>query len=111
MKKLGLKVTPNGDVVEVDLGAGDELAIMQEAVDGLIQPIDYAEFTIWVNEEGLLRDDLSPNFALLALYRTPIMGNALFTGGSDENGNTLPLSEDSAKFVRGVCQSFQALMA
>jgi len=111
MEKLALKVTPNAEVIELDLNAGNELSIMQEAVDGLIQPVDFAGFTMWVNEEGLLRNDLEHNFALMAFYPTPIMGNAVFTGGIDEEGNTLPLSESSAELVRGVFNSYRLLMA
>jgi hypothetical protein len=111
MKKLALKVTPKGEVTELDLNAGNELSILQEAVDGLIQPVDFAGFTMWVNEEGLLRNDLEHNFALMAFYQTPIMGNAVFTGGVDDEGNTLPLSERSAELVKSVCNSFRLLMA
>lgn len=109
MKKLALKIMPNGDTTELDLNAGDELSILQEAVDGLIQPVDFFGFTMWVNEEGLLRNDLQRNFPLMSIYSTPIMGNAVFTGNTDDEGNTLPLSEDSVERLQSMCRNFKTL--
>lgn len=111
MSKLALKVTPSGEVTEVFLNPGSELKTMQESVDGLIQPIDFAGFTLWVNEEGLLRNDLEQNWTLFAFYPRPIMGNALVTGGVDDEGDTLPLSERYADLIRSVCSSYRALLA
>ena len=111
MKKLAVKVMPSGELTKIDLGEGDELSILQNAVDGLIQPIDFFGFTMWVNEEGLLRNDLTPNFAVRAFYSTPIMGNVIFTGAVDDEGDTLPLSEDVVKLIEAVCSSFRELVS
>ena len=46
------------------VGHGNEplgLAVMQGLVDGYIERVSTPAFDLWVNEEGLLRDDFEPN--------------------------------------------------
>ena len=79
---------------------GDELGQLQRAVEGLIQPVELTDIiTMWVNEEGLFQGGLSIHQLASAFMQeigseTPIMGNAVFTGGTDEDGNTLGMAED-----------------
>lgn len=78
----------------------NELSQLQKAVDGLIQPVDIGPVTMWVNEEGLMRNDLKANWIASGFMKeigseTPIMGDAVFTGASDEDGNTLGMPEDA----------------
>lgn len=64
---------------------------MQHIVEGLIQPVDIQDdITLWVNEEGLYRDDHNPLASGIA--NTHINGPAFLTGGIDEEGNTLGLN-------------------
>jgi hypothetical protein len=80
---------------------GNTLKVLQSAVDGLIQPVDLSDsLTVWVNEEGLFRNDFDVNLFATAIYHqafptadNPLVGPAVFTGGSDDEGNTLGLSE------------------
>jgi hypothetical protein len=99
MSKLALVVREDFSFEQLDV-AEDFLQKMQNAVDGLIQPVDLTpSLTLWVNEEGLLRNDLAVNTFASILYQeffntpTLLMGTAVFTGGTDEEGNTLGLSE------------------
>jgi hypothetical protein len=77
--------------------AENELRKLQGAVDGLIQPVDIGNtITMYVNEEGLLRGDLTPNYIATMImsemgYNTPIMGDVVFTGAVDEDGDTMEL--------------------
>jgi hypothetical protein len=71
---------------------------------GLVQLIQVSDtVTMWVNEEGLLRDDLELNDVATIFYHalggqdTPIMGPIVFTGGGDDDGETLPLTD--TKFI------------
>ena len=78
----------------------DGLRQLQNAVDGLIQPVDIGDITMWVNEEGLLRNDLKANWIASGFMKeigsdTPIMGDAVFTGGTDDEGNTLGIPEEA----------------
>lgn len=99
MSRAAIVVKTDLTAEVIDLGEAS-LGVLQKAVDGLIQPVDLADnLTMWVNEEGLLRSDLNPNLLASALYaevygaNTPIMGDVVFTGGSDDEGNTLGLTQ------------------
>lgn len=110
MKKLALQVSPMGEVTELDISK-DSLRTLQTAVDGLIQPVDFYDFTMWVNEEGLLRNDLQRNLVALGFYPTPIMGTIVFTGLSDEEGETLGLSENNSNSIRAIAKRVQEMVA
>jgi hypothetical protein len=110
MTKLALMITPEGKVSELDIST-DELKKLQEAVDGWIEPVSFVGFTMWVNEEGLLRDDLVPNAVAFGMYPTPIMGNIVFTGETDDEGETLPLSEAHAKTLRRIAKDCRTLLS
>jgi hypothetical protein len=80
--------------------AEQELSKLQIAVGGLIEAVDLTpEITMWVNEEGLLLDNLEPNLLATAFMaeimntQTPIMGDVVFTGGIDEEGDTKSLTQ------------------
>lgn len=67
---------------------------------GLVQLIQVSDtVTMWVNEEGLFRDDLELNDVATIFYHAlsgqdiPIMGPIVFTGGGDDDGETLPLTD------------------
>jgi len=99
MSKLAVMITPEFNLVEMDI-EDNELQQLQGAVDGLIQPVDIdPNTTMWVNEEGLLREDLEVNHLANGIYaevfgEQPFLrGNAVFTGGTDEDGNTMALSQ------------------
>lgn len=99
MSKQALVVKAELTAEMIDI-AEQELSKLQGAVDGLIQPVDLSPtITMWVNEEGLLRDDLKIH-PLATLFmeelgsQTPIFGDVVFTGGSDEDGNTLGLTAE-----------------
>lgn len=107
MKKAVL-VQPDGkwEIVEFDNSNG--LEVLQKAVDGLIQPVDInpVGITMWVNEEGLYRNDFTENFMASAIFEesygenaTPIMGNAIYTGGTDSEGYTDGLSEKHLEVI------------
>ncbi|MGY3341153.1 hypothetical protein ACVW0K_007346 [Streptomyces filamentosus] len=56
--------------------------------------------TMWVDDEGAIANNPVENaFAALLIYRyaipnQPYFGNAVFTGGTDEEGETLGLTKD-----------------
>jgi hypothetical protein len=89
------------DIIEID----GSLSSMQSLVGGLIQPIDLLEdVTMWVNEEGLLIDlpynHLATTFCGIFGIDTYICGNVFLTGGTDEDGNTMPLKQEYADYLR-----------
>lgn len=96
--KTALVVNADGTTSLLDV-ATEFLSKMQNAVDGLIQPIDLSDtLTMWVNEEFLLRSSYEPNLLGTAMYQSVggqsvIMGSVVFTGGADEDGDTLGLDD------------------
>jgi hypothetical protein len=111
--KLALKITPYGDATEIEIDT-DELKKLQEAVDGLIQPVDFVfgskYLTMWVNEEGLLRNDLVMNPVALAFHYSPIMGNIVITGAPDDSGETTSLSSTEADAIKKLCEKLVGLV-
>jgi hypothetical protein len=72
---------------------------LRDAVGGLIQCVDLRDdLTIWVNEEGKLINGMQPNVIATHMWSKSfgptdvIMGNAVFTGGTDEEGDNVALS-------------------
>lgn len=112
MKKLALMITPQGKVSKLDLNSSNELKQLQEAVDGYIEAVVLGQdLVMWVNEEGLLRDNLEVNPIAFGFYPTPIMGNIVFTGGTDEQGETLALSGEYDTILRKTARNFRELMS
>lgn len=116
MSRAAIVVKADLTAEVIDLGAAS-LGVLQKAVDGLIQPVDLSEtITMWVNEEGLLRSDLTPNPLATAFYaevygaNTPIMGDVVFTGGCDEEGNTLGLTQEDVDDLAEMTRQAKALL-
>lgn len=95
-----LTITTNNDVniKEVD---SVEYETLYEAVNGLVELVSINEdIDMWLNEEGKL-NGLEPNVLATLLFNKVfptfdvIMGNIIITGGADEEGNTVGLSDAS----------------
>lgn len=104
--RKAIVLSTEGTLSEIDLDAGNTLKILQSAVAGWVQAVDFAaDLTIWVNEEGKIHN-LPINAKATQIwthffgYTDLIVGNAVFTGGVDENGETLGISADAEAFVR-----------
>ena len=108
--KLALQVTPAGVVTELDISS-NSFSVLQTAVDGWIEAVDINDtLTMWVNEEGLLRNDLALNLIGKTFYSSPIMGTIVFTGGTNSKGDTLGLNKATAEAVRRVCANFVEML-
>lgn len=107
--KKALVVDSNGFSLEIDVEE-DFLSKMQNAVDGLIEPIDLTNtLTMWVNEEFLFRRSFEPNLLGTAMYQSVggdgvIMGTIVFTGGTDSDGNTMGLSEEDLLTIESIAR-------
>lgn len=92
------------EVVDLDSTEGS-LEVLQNAVDGWVEAVDINDtLTMWCNEEGKL-DGLPFNGIATGLFQARfgkvdiIMGNAVLTGGVDDEGDTIGLTDEQvAKF-------------
>ena len=97
--KTAIKVTTEGEVTVIDLG-DDTLSILQAGVGGLIEPVDYRnDLTMWINEEGTFngseRNPVATSWwnMIHPDHFNIIFGDIVFTGGTDEDGETLGLTD------------------
>jgi hypothetical protein len=117
MTKLGVVIKTDGTLERLDLSVAEqELKSLQNAVGGYVQVIELEEdFTMWVNEEGKLLG-LEENKIATVIWEVRfgidtdiICGDVVFTGGMDEDGETLTISEANiqrlAELVEGLKRS------
>lgn len=92
----------------VDLPTDGLLQAMYEKIGtDIVEAVDIADdVTVWVDEEGLLRPDPQVNWlaTLCACAATQqpyrLFGVAVFTGGTDDDGETLAISDEAVDRVR-----------
>jgi hypothetical protein len=89
------------NTVEIKEVESIEYETLSTAVNGMIELVSINEdIDMWLNEEGKLIG-LEPNIiATMLFYKAfsqfdVVMGNVIITGGSDEYGNTMGLSDAS----------------
>lgn len=89
---------------------------LQEAVGGLIQAVDLSSnLTMWCNEEGKL-NGLPVNPVATAMWTRyfgetdVIVGNVVFTGGSDEEGETTGLLNEDCGEIEKLCNRYSKAM-
>jgi len=100
--KQVIVITPEHEVSVQQMPIADEYNFLNTAVAGWIQAVSLADdlegITLWVNEEGKL-DNLPYNQKATYLWEQSygftdvICGTAVLTGGSDDEGETLPLTD------------------
>ena len=98
--KAVVLTTDNTVEVEQDTDEFVSYATLSRAVGGLIEAVSLPNgLTLWVNEEGK-NDGLAPNVLATRLFVSAfgavdvIVGNAIVTGGADEDGETLGLTDE-----------------
>ena len=89
-----------------------ELETLQDAVGGLIQAVDLTtSLTMWCNEEGKLIG-LPVNPVATAMWTRyfgetdVIVGNVVFTGGCDEDGNTTSILQEDADKIEKLSSTY-----
>jgi len=104
-----LKLSVDGTLTNLDLDAPEgSLAVLQAAVGGYIEPADLTRHvTMYFNEEGKL-GGFEPNNTASWIYTQNmgwadvIMGDVVFTGGVDDEGDTKGLPEDLEVALRNI---------
>ena len=104
MKALVL-TTDNTIQVEQDTDEFVSYATLSRAVGGMIEAVTLPSgLTLWVNEEGKL-DGLPVNEYATRLFVSAfgavdvIVGNAIITGGADDEGETLGLTDEEVSIL------------
>ena len=97
MKAYIIRTDLTSEIVEFE--KGESYALLSGAVGGYIECVNLRhDIDMWVNEEGKVLDlVLNPvGTRIWTTFYGPtdtIVGNVIFTGGVDENGETLGLSD------------------
>jgi len=97
MSTVWISLTADGEVTEHDTKA--TLQDMQAAVGGWIEPVDTKDYTMMVNEDGLLIG-LPLNPAASSLTGRYIVGNVCMVGLPDSYGNTKKLNKGTVERLR-----------
>ena len=95
--KTALRINTDFTTEILDLET-DSLTQLQEAVGGLVQAADLRDdLTLWCNEEGKLINGMLANVIGTHMWEKSfgmtdiIMGDIVFTGGTDDEGDNLAL--------------------
>ena len=93
-------ITTEGEKKVAEFQVGESYKLLSETVGGLIECVRLApNLDMWVNDNGLA-EGLAQNPHGTALYvdtfnyPNVIVGNIIFTGGADEEGETLGLTDE-----------------
>jgi hypothetical protein len=104
--KTALVLKADGTIETLD---NTGLQALQTAVGGWVQAVDLADdLTMWLNEEGKLVG-LPHNTTAQKLWDKTfwvgsdfVVGDVVLTGGTDNEGETLALGDDTAQRVREI---------
>lgn len=106
MEKI-IVITSYDDVIVREVGQID-YELLSTALDGMVEVVSVSDdIDIWVNEEGKIRQMPNNAYATLLwnrVFSTPdiIAGTMIITGGLDEMGETIGLSDDNVDYVLGL---------
>ena len=112
MSIKAIKVTTDRKIIDIDL-ADDTLTTLQDAVGGYIEAVDLSDrLTMWCNEEGKLiglpHNTLAQHIWAAFFPYSPdrIVGNVVFIGGVDDDGNTVTLSYSDMLDIHAFLRQF-----
>lgn len=106
--KRAIRITTAGEVSELDLSM-DSLTVLQNGVGGWVEAVDLArDLTLWCNEEGKMNGLPHNPFAqfmwdrVFGAHTDYIVGDIVLTGGADDEGYTLGLTDEQAGIIRNI---------
>ena len=114
--RIGVRIDTAGITSRVDF-TEDSLAALQAAVSGDIEAIMIGdELTMFANENGIAQFGvLTRNTAAERILATSgtgwvspyVIGPVIFTGGVDDDGETLGLSEHDLRMIEAIAQGYR----
>jgi len=115
MEKVALLVRTNGTTERLTYDQDTEYQTLSGGVGGFIEVVTLSpDLTLWVNEEGKMRG-LPVNTVASRWYDNRfgagydiMVGDAVFTGGTDEEGYTMSLTESQLTAIE---EGAKAVMA
>jgi hypothetical protein len=103
---MGISVSVDGIAEAFQAESDTLLHELYESIGcQMVEAVYLPDFTIWVDEEGLLQDSPQVNvgatqFASHRLrHPMPLVGNCVITGGIDDEGHTLGLSTTTMQLL------------
>jgi hypothetical protein len=115
--KTALRINTDFTTEVLDLSS-NEYNQLRDTVGGLIQPVDLKpDLTLWCNEEGKLINGMEINTIGTHLWEQTfgmtdvIMGNIVLTGGTDDEGETLPLPSTWLAYVEEIAERLRSARA
>jgi hypothetical protein len=98
-----LRITTTGEIYELE---DISLESLQEGVGGWVQALALDGLTMWCNEEGKLIGLTHNPYAqelwdfVYGVKTDYLVGDVVITGGTDEEGNTIPLTRSEADDIK-----------
>jgi hypothetical protein len=116
MNMYAIKVGTDDTIERLDFDTSDTLKVLQTAVGGYIEHIGlpFVNLDAWGNDEAAIvaepevNDIGSVALNQLAGWPTEFYGTLVFTGGADDEGNTLGLPEEQADDLQGYLEQIKA---
>jgi len=102
-KQKAVIITTDGNKSVVEFDFGKSYQLLSDAVGGMIECVGLEGADLWCNENGIA-EGLPLNMIASAIYSdafnasNPILGNVIITGGSDEEGETLGLTDEQVGY-------------
>ncbi|MFB7032194.1 MULTISPECIES: DUF3846 domain-containing protein [unclassified Streptomyces] len=117
-----LLVRPDG-FIELMAWPADDKTTLQTLYTAIgCRAVDVVDITpdlsMWIDDEGLLADKPQENIPASLIYNhygtppQPYFGSAVFTGGTDKNGDTLGLTESAAlELIQNVLDILEKILS
>ena len=108
MTKQVLVISFTGELNTAELPENQGLSFLQEQVGGLVQVIDLVGelegVSLWVNEEGKMYglpiNDSATHLWEKSYGKTDVIaGNVVLTGGADDAGETMALTDEQVEMI------------
>ncbi len=102
-KQKAVVISTDGHKGVVEFEFRKSYELLSNAVGGMIECVGLKDADLWCNENGIA-EGLELNMIASAIYSeafnasNPILGNVIITGGVDDEGETLGLTDEQVAY-------------